>query len=586
MEAGSHITTERFLLLGDQPDRAVEDPLGFDRVVRELTTLILESGDSTPYTLGIEATWGMGKSTLMGALQERLRGTDGVTPIQFNAWTAEEGRALEAFIKTVLEKIGAGVLRRALYKQRAISVFRIPVSVVAGKLGISSVVDTAWEKVAEDPGARNDLRQLVEKAVGSWRRGRSKSGDGRLLCIFVDDLDRCSPKVVLEVLEAMKLYLDVPGIVFVVGYDEDIVSDVVLRDKGYGDKTKARDYLEKFIQISYRIPRAEDAQAEALIESLLSSSGVGGLLGENERQLIIERSNSNPRRIKRFINNFIVVHRLDPRLRDFDPTSLVRVLLLQMYFPEFTRLLERSAERDPMEEFLEYAAARGALLKGVQGGAGGDEIDLALKSHGLPSTGGPRQEDPELTLKKLERVVPVEFPQLAARADFVTLASSLAESVDWPSVRLDVSRGALANVVDRDPKEKESFWRTQGFYGLRIIWIDENKEANKGLIQLMIEGGASVTPVADENELAASLDVEQFDLLISDVGRDDDPFAGFGMLSRLREVGAERVPDRVIFYTGRVTPARIEKAAGLRAQITAESDALLNFVAASPRDER
>ena len=51
----------------------------------------------------------------------------------------------------------------------------------------------------------------------------------------------------------MKLYLDVPGIVFIVGYDESIVSDLILEQKGYDERIGSRDFLEKFIQIVYRI---------------------------------------------------------------------------------------------------------------------------------------------------------------------------------------------------------------------------------------------------------------------------------------------------------------------------------------------
>jgi len=43
------------------------------------------------------------------------------------------------------------------------------------------------------------------------------------LAVFVDDLDRCLPDKAVEVLEAIKLFLDVPGVVFVLGIARDVI---------------------------------------------------------------------------------------------------------------------------------------------------------------------------------------------------------------------------------------------------------------------------------------------------------------------------------------------------------------------------
>jgi CheY-like chemotaxis protein len=572
-----------FKLLGDHPHVGLDDPLGFDRAAEDLAALILDSRRSTPFTLGIEATWGMGKSSLMGALQSRLEDESSVSSIQFNAWTAEEGKVLEAFVKTVLEKIGPRVLSFALHRQKAIGVLRVPVSIVASKLGLSSVVDTAWEKLAADPSGRNELRQLVDKAIRGWRRQRSRSGDDRLLCVFVDDLDRCSPKVVLEVLEAMKLYLDVPGMVFVVGFDEDIVSEVVLRDKGYAEKMKARGYLEKFIQISYRIPQPEDEQAEVLIRSMLEASGTAGLLGENERRLVVDGSGSNPRRIKRFINSFVLLYGLEPLWRKLKPEGLVRALLVRMYFPEFARLLERPGARDPVEEFLEYEGARKTLRREVLSVSDHEVVDRALARHDLPSS-KKISEEPKEILRLLEERVPVEFPGLAERQEFVDLVRSLSSERNWLELRRAFSRGALAQVDS--PESEGSFWGRTGFAGRRVIWIDDEMQVNGDLVAILRKGGAYVVTVENEEQLVSEMSEEEFTVLISDITRGDDYEAGFQALRALREHPQVERPERIVFFTSRVTPERVETATELGAKITSDPKALLNFVAATPADER
>ena len=80
-------------LLGDSPYAGDSDPLGFSNLAEDLAQLILGSRGATPFTLGVEASWGMGKSTLMGRLYARLEHEDAVKPVWFNAWTADDNVA-------------------------------------------------------------------------------------------------------------------------------------------------------------------------------------------------------------------------------------------------------------------------------------------------------------------------------------------------------------------------------------------------------------------------------------------------------------------------------------------------------------
>lgn len=572
----------RFVLLGDQPHTVVSDPLGFEAIVEGLADLILRSRDATPFTLGIEGTWGTGKSTLMGGLRNRLLEHGEVLTVGFNAWTAQEGEVVEAFIKTVLGAVKPRYLRNALYGQKAIGMLRFGVSSLAGVIGQARTVERVWDSVASDPQARNELRDLVRVTVEGWRKGRGRQE--RLLCVFVDDLDRCSPKAVLEVLEGMKLYLDVPGVVFVVGYDEGIVSEAVLQEKGYSSKTKARDYLEKFIQISYRIPPSLERQSRDLVASLLRASGTDRLLGQAERRLVIEGSESNPRSIKRFINRFVLAYDLDPRWRQVNPRGLVRALLLQIYFPEFARMLERP-DGDPVEEFLEYVTAREILQReDFESDAQKTLVNLALDRYGLPGLGD-RGRGPNDLLSMLDEKVRLEFPELAGRQEFVTLVRELATGEDWDELRSAFSRGELAR-IDSEDTRAESFWRMSGFEGRRVLWVDDEMEGNKMLVKTLEENGAFVSTAGSAEEFKAGLENGIYEVLVSDIARGEDSDAGF---EALREAMADpelEVPFRVIFFTSVVSSERVKMAKALHAEITNDAEALLDFIAATPRDER
>ena len=58
---------------------------------------------------------------------------------------------------------------------------------------------------------RNEFKKLLEK---------SKVEN---VVVFIDELDRCLPDTVLEVFEAMRLFLFVEGMSFVIGADERLI---------------------------------------------------------------------------------------------------------------------------------------------------------------------------------------------------------------------------------------------------------------------------------------------------------------------------------------------------------------------------
>jgi KAP-like P-loop domain-containing protein len=80
-------------LLSDQPNVTDADPLQFKGMAESLAALVLASRISTPFTIGIEAGWGCGKSTLMRRLESVSRPRPRhVKGSQLNAWRARTSR--------------------------------------------------------------------------------------------------------------------------------------------------------------------------------------------------------------------------------------------------------------------------------------------------------------------------------------------------------------------------------------------------------------------------------------------------------------------------------------------------------------
>lgn len=101
------------------------------------------------------------------------------------------------------------------------------------------------------------------------------------IIILIDDLDRCLPRHIIDNLEAIKLFLNVPKTAFIIAADESIVSGAIrseyntLGEDGKDGQEK-RDignaYMEKFIQLPYRLPKLSNKEVETYVSLLLCDS--------------------------------------------------------------------------------------------------------------------------------------------------------------------------------------------------------------------------------------------------------------------------------------------------------------------------
>jgi TIR domain len=182
--------------------------------------------------------------------------------------------------------------------------------------------------------------------------------------------------------------------------------------------------LRRSSQFSYGISPPTDDLAQALIDDYLTEAQIGGLVESSERNFVIDRSGRNPRRIKRFINNFVLAYQLDQEWRDIGAESLLRALILQMYYPEAMESIWRRRGADLFQECLDFVGAR-RLLRGV---SLTDEeyviVEAVFLSYNL-DTGIVRGAPPEETLRVLQEEIPPIVLKSANDTEFVELARNI-----------------------------------------------------------------------------------------------------------------------------------------------------------------
>ena len=145
---------------------------------------------------------------------------------------------------------------------------------------------------------RKKLKELAEKL--------SQGRQGRPIVIQIDELDRCRPTYAIELLENLKHIFNVRNVVFVLSTNRDQLSHSVRAI--YGEGFAAEDYLERFFDISFKLPHLG---REKFIRNSLESHRVGHLIKDTyaERTLVafLNDSKLNLREIDKTIHHLSLV---------------------------------------------------------------------------------------------------------------------------------------------------------------------------------------------------------------------------------------------------------------------------------------
>jgi CheY-like chemotaxis protein len=575
---GSAQSNRKFVVLNDSPvgEGGNEDLLEAIETARNLAELIRDSRTAAPFTLAVDAGWGMGKSSLMRTLADVLERDPAVSTVWFNAWTAERASAMEGLIKSVLLSFDRNVIRRvvggALRRAHVVGALRAASLVVSSFFGLRQVIDAMWRALALDAKSRNEIKSVVSSMAQAWLDKGDPDTGKRLLVVFIDDLDRCSDDRIFEVCEAIKLYLDVPGIVFVLACDQAVLWQAIGRSVDETDRTGSGiRYLEKIIQVNYPIPPPSSSLARKLVDGSIERSGTAHLFDDAMKTLLIERTGRNPRRIKRVINSFVLEHHLNRAWDELGPANLVKVILLQHFYPEMYGMLIDVKEGNPVRSFLDYCGFR-EFVK--QGGERNEASWARLFTEaGLKPPAGV-VSDAELAsyLQRVEQELPVFFPELVTDKEFVSLLRSLPTgSAHWRRLLRKplISDGHVvaANLSKPEPGS---------LLGARVLWIDDHPRSNVSLINAFVRDGAQVESVTNLDAAMAITASFRPTALISDVRRGDNPNAGFDDVESLQKNGDYRGP--VFFFCGQETPSRLLRARELGARLTNDPGQLIDWV--------
>ena len=164
--------------------------------------------------------------------------------------------------------------------------------------------------------------------------------------IFIDDLDRLHPTRAVELLEIIKIFLDVEGWVFVLSIDYGVVT-LGIKAK-YGDDLmyqKGKSFFDKMIQLPFQIP-VNFYKMNKLLNNTFERMGISINQNSQIAELIEQCVGSNPRMVKRVLNSFeLLVDILNiekSAKQEQQYIYLLFILILQLYDEHLYRYLLRS----------------------------------------------------------------------------------------------------------------------------------------------------------------------------------------------------------------------------------------------------
>lgn len=264
----------------------------------------------TPISIAIQGDWGTGKTSIINYLKKQMDDSSNVMAVYFNTWQYSQFDMSQnlyfSFLTALSQEISGDKLKN-LGKRLMGAMMSAGKGLVGAVAHLDkNQVDDIAEKLFEE---QNKMVQEVSRFHDRFKevvQDTLKANKRERLVIFIDDLDRLAPNVAVELLEVMKLFMDVERCVFVLAIDYEVVIQGV-RGKYSGDipLSKCRSFFDKIIQLSFRMP------VEYYNLTELVGKHLNGVIDKEYQGTLIRfieyTIGKNPRSFKRMLNSYLLI---------------------------------------------------------------------------------------------------------------------------------------------------------------------------------------------------------------------------------------------------------------------------------------
>lgn len=361
---------------------------------------------STPMAILITGGWGTGKTSAMTWLEALLNGWNVQSdskdikfrPIWFYPWKYDKK---EDVWRGLVAEVILNAMNRKANTKSVVEALKIAAMFVGKSvLDLASATELQLGPVKLSVERLNQVRENLKDAVYPEKQylqpyeqiikdwlAKSLTKNERMV-IFIDDLDRCMPEIGLQVLEALKLYLNIEKLIFVVGVDKIVIETLVVehykklglvkaKDKGESEdeekqrrrqEDKAKQYLSKMFQVDVELAPSQ-GQIRDYLNDLLTKVPLWKKLSPKRRRLfqgiVLKLAGRNPREIKRILNSSLMAGAGTEMIKSEAETEQATFEqglqdyfirgILQRTYPSLATMPNTDAGRDFLQDWSRFA---------------------------------------------------------------------------------------------------------------------------------------------------------------------------------------------------------------------------------------
>lgn len=329
-----------------------EDKLGFMSMACQLASALAQNDFPRGFVIGVEGSWGSGKSSLVNLALERLERMDGgPVVIRFSPWIVGNRNELLQQLFSDFMPVVTNLLPESERSEVSslLSLYSKAASPLASVAEAASATGFTWalpvarflnwsgKKVSERDWSLSDLNEDLHQKLKKLERP---------IIVFIDDIDRLEPDEAVEVLRLVRAVADFPKVVYLLAYDAKALVRNIKRAIGVPDGTA---YLEKIVQASFRVPMPVVYDLRSWlgeeIHKIFPTSGMSDSARDRLSQSVHIWCNeyiSTPRDVIRALNAIKLY--VVPQANDIDLSDAVFLQIVRIRNPQLYTWIEEYVE--------------------------------------------------------------------------------------------------------------------------------------------------------------------------------------------------------------------------------------------------
>lgn len=361
------------------------------------TTLYKVINDNDPpLTIGLFGSWGIGKSSIVNILKDKLNDKKKFCYVYFNAWKYSGDSFRRQFLLTVAES--DGIVQESLRKEKIARLrklnhsdivqdrkesvkfskggfIKLGIFILIASIGIFFLIKGGYDKSFPQIGVgifalsasvigliTQHLGQIIQVYVDNvvdpklifpeqfsnefdiLVRHALKKDESKKIVFVIDDIDRCDVETIKDILVSMKTFLNHSNCYFIVPMDDTSVVQVFKeKNENFG-----YEQLRKYFGVSLRIPALNSEDIIAFAKKISERYEIPPRI-----TYIAALGNCrDARKMKHFLNSYKLKSALakEREIKGFlGNTSLesmemqiAKLIVLEYQFPEFFRFIFNS----------------------------------------------------------------------------------------------------------------------------------------------------------------------------------------------------------------------------------------------------